>query len=75
MVGTPSANDLTVVLEGAYAGAGATAAAVQFMTLVKTRLPIRRSIQVHPSGASTVTVAAVNFASGTGDTKSKRKGN
>ena len=29
MVGTPAANDLTVVLEGAYAGAGATAADLQ----------------------------------------------
>ena len=53
MVGTPAANDLTVVLEGAYAGAGATAAAAQLKAVIDTGAF---------SGASTVTVAAVTFS-------------
>ena len=54
-----TANDLTVVLEGAYAGAGATAAAVS------------KAVHTGASrGASTVTVAAVTI---TGD--AMRKGN
>ena len=34
MVGTPAANDLTVVLEGNYAGKGATAAAAQLKAVI-----------------------------------------
>jgi len=34
MVGTPAADDLTVVLEGAYAGAGSTAAAAQLKAVI-----------------------------------------
>ena len=34
MVGTPAANDLTVVVEGAYAGAGATAGAAQLKAVI-----------------------------------------
>ena len=41
MVGTP-ANDLTVVLEGAYAGAGATAAAAA----IKSSHPYRCTLAV-----------------------------
>ena len=49
MVGTPLADDLTVVLEGEYAGAGATAAAAQLKAVIDT------------ATGTTTTVTAVSF--------------
>ena len=49
MVGTPAANDLTVVLEGNYAGAGATAAA-------------QLKAVIDAATGTTTTVTAVTFS-------------
>ena len=50
MVGTPAANDLTVVLEGNYAGKGATAAAAQLKAVIDA------------ATGTTTTVTAVTFS-------------
>ena len=50
MVGTPAANDLTVVLEGNYAGKGSTGAAAQLKAVIDAATGL------------TTTVAAVTFS-------------
>jgi len=50
MVGTPAANDLTVVLEGVYSGAGATAGAAQLKAVIDA------------ATSTTTTVTKVDFS-------------